>query len=75
VEASRHVSTRLEGRARKQGGEVQCGPGVVLTFYRGRGSAVEVVTYDNGWSNGLNAIDGRGWLGRGLNQGFKSREG
>jgi hypothetical protein len=58
VEASRHVSTRVEGRARKQGGEVQCGPGVVLTFYRGRGSTVEVVTYDNSWSNGLNTIDG-----------------
>jgi hypothetical protein len=47
----------------------------MLTFYRGRESAIEVVTRDNGWSNGLNAIDGREWLRRGLNRGFKAREG
>jgi hypothetical protein len=35
----------VEGRGRKQGGEVQCGLGVVLAFYRGRGSTVEVVTH------------------------------
>jgi hypothetical protein len=34
---------------------------VVLAFYRGRGSAVEAITCDNGRSNGLNTIDGRGW--------------
>jgi hypothetical protein len=33
---------------------------VVLAFYRGRGSVVEVVTHDNDWGNGLNAIDGWG---------------
>jgi hypothetical protein len=48
---------------------------VVLAFYRGRGSTVEVVTRDNGRSNGLNAIDSRGWLRRGLNEGFKAGEG
>jgi hypothetical protein len=47
----------------------------VLAFYRGRGSAVEVVTRNNGQSNGLNAIYGWGWLRRGLNQGFKVGEG
>jgi hypothetical protein len=48
---------------------------VVLAFYTGWGSAVDVVTRDNGWSNGLDAIDGRGWLRRGLNLGFKVGEG
>jgi hypothetical protein len=48
---------------------------VVHTFYRGRWRAIEVVTRDNGWSNGLKAIDGQWWLRRGLNQGFKSGEG
>jgi hypothetical protein len=48
---------------------------VVIAFYRGRGSAVEVVMHDNGQSNGLNVIDGRGWLRRGLNRGFKAGEG
>jgi hypothetical protein len=33
---------------------------VVLAFYRGQGSAVEVVRRDIGRSNGLKAIDGRG---------------
>jgi hypothetical protein len=37
--------------------------------------SIEVVTRDNGRSNGLNAIDGRGWLRRGLNWGFKAGEG
>jgi hypothetical protein len=48
---------------------------VVLAFYRGRGSVVEVVTRDNGRSNGLNGIDGQGWLRRLLNRGFKVGEG
>jgi hypothetical protein len=48
---------------------------VVLAFYRGRGSAVVVVTHDKGQSNGLNVIDGWGWLRRGLNRGFKAGEG
>jgi hypothetical protein len=48
---------------------------VVLAIYKGRGSVVEVVTRNNGRSNGLIAIDGQGWLRRGLNWGFKAGEG
>jgi hypothetical protein len=48
---------------------------VVLAFYRGWGSVVEVVTRDNGRSNVLKAIDGRGWLRMALNRGFKAGEG
>jgi hypothetical protein len=39
-----------------------------------RGSAEEVATGGNGRLNGLQAIDGRGWLKRGLIRGFKARE-
>jgi hypothetical protein len=49
--------------------------GVVLAFYRCRWSTVEIVTRDNGRSNDLNAIDGWGWLRRGLNWVFKAGEG
>jgi hypothetical protein len=38
------------------------------------GSAVEVGTRGNSWLNGLQAIDGRGWLKRALIRGFKARE-
>jgi hypothetical protein len=34
-----------------------------------------VVTRNNGRSNGPIAIDGQGWLRRGLNWGFKAGEG
>jgi hypothetical protein len=48
--------------------------GVVLNFYRGRGRAEEVATGGNWWLNGLQAIDGRGWLrgGGGINPDVKA---
>jgi hypothetical protein len=46
--------------------------GVVLAFCRGQERAGEVATGDNRWLNGLQAIDGRGWLRRGINPGVKA---
>jgi hypothetical protein len=43
-------------------------PGVVLTFYRGRGRG------GNDWLNGFNAIDGGEGLRGGLIRGFKAGE-
>jgi hypothetical protein len=51
---------------------VQIGPGVKLTFYRGRGSAGEAATGSNRWLNGLKAIHGRRWLSRGISPGVKA---
>jgi hypothetical protein len=46
----------------------------VTSFYRGWGSVGEVATVGNGRLNGLQVIDGWGWLRRGLTQGFKVGE-
>jgi hypothetical protein len=46
----------------------------VTSFYRGRGNIGEATMGDNGWLNGLQAINDLAWLMRGLTQGFKAGE-
>jgi hypothetical protein len=47
-------------RGKKKRGEVWCYSGVVLAFYRGRGSAGEEMLVNNGQGFTADAIDGRG---------------
>jgi hypothetical protein len=47
-------------RGKKKRGKVWCHSGVVLAFYRGRGSAGEEMLVGNGREFMANAIDGRG---------------
>jgi hypothetical protein len=65
--ALRHASTRARKGAREWSGEVQGALGVELTIYRCRRRAGEAATGGNWWLNGLQAIDGRGWLRIGIN--------
>jgi hypothetical protein len=48
--------------------------GRVASFCTCRESAGKAATGGNGWLNGLQAIDGRGWLKRGLIWGFDVEE-
>jgi hypothetical protein len=59
------------GRELEWSGEVRGALGLELTFYRGWGRAGEAATDSNLWLNGLQVIDGRGWLRRGINLAVK----
>jgi hypothetical protein len=66
VRERRRARESLEVRGKVRGLYWWC-----LPCYRGRGSTGEAATGGNDWSNGLQAIDGRGRVKRGFKRGIQ----